>query len=412
MKLEQEKSYMLAVPTNSEDILDLEGIIGRLYDATDFTLKDIQNKQGNMEITVEYKNHIYDACFYPTTYELPELYRSLHLFEDLDLEKLQNAKEGITVEMEFSKDVLDSYHLQLKLIGTILTDVAGILDDSSEKLLSGKWAKLAAESSVPPAPRYLFTTQAVYCEQSDTVWLHTHGLNRCGLTEVEVLNSTKDNYNNHYGVVETVANRLMGSEDPIIPKEPMFVGRLTEEDYLVCTLIPWEEAVEHYDPQLLGGKMDRTEGHNLNTSVVFVYCCEEDYNNGKYNELCVYDDILGENPIFYLTNEETERMSQLAKERIFFAIHALQEKENKVLIKIGLTVDEEFQEDENSREHIWFELTQFEGNMLTGKLTQEPYYVSKMHVGDVAQFTVEQITDWLIYTPEQRISPDDVYLLI
>ena len=37
--------------------------------------------------------------------------------------------------------------------------------------------------------------------------------------------------------------------------------------------------------------------------------------------------------------------------------------------------------------------------------------VSGMHAGDVGTYPYEDITDWLVFTEERRISPDDVYLL-
>ena len=121
--------------------------------------------------------------------------------------------------MMFGEDALDSYHLQLKLIHAVLPDAVAVLDDSSEKILSGHWVALAAVSSVPPAPRYIYTAQAVSGEE-EIVWLHTHGLNRCGISELEVLNSTKDTYNSHYNVLETMANRLLELEEPLEPEEP------------------------------------------------------------------------------------------------------------------------------------------------------------------------------------------------
>ena len=37
--------------------------------------------------------------------------------------------------------------------------------------------------------------------------------------------------------------------------------------------------------------------------------------------------------------------------------------------------------------------------------------VSSMHTGDVGTYSYDDITDWLIFTEEHRISSDEVYLL-
>ena len=64
-----------------------------------------------------------------------------------------------------------------------------------------------------------------------------------------------------------------------------------------------------------------------------------------------------------------------------------------------------------SREHIWFELKDTKDGKLVAELTQDPYYVSGIKCGDIGTYSTDEVTDWLILTPERRISPDDAYLL-
>lgn len=46
------------------------------------------------------------------------------------------------------------------------------------------------------------------------------------------------------------------------------------------------------------------------------------------------------------------------------------------------------------------------------RLLQEPYNVEGIHNGDERWYTVEDVTDWIIYTPDFTVSPDKAYLLI
>lgn len=92
-------------------------------------------------------------------------------------------------------------------------------------------------------------------------------------------------------------------------------------------------------------------------------------------------------------------------------LRAMEVKENHILVKVGLTIDEEYQEDNNTKEHIWFELLEAQDGKFTAKLTQEPYYVSGMHQDDIGTYTYDDLTDWIIFTPERRITPDDVYIM-
>ncbi len=402
-------SMMLAIPKEEDHIKEPEIIINRLGEIPGINILSRKMQDYKIEVVIEYKKNEYPLIFYPDSFALPDFYRQQHLFPDVDMHKLERAESGLMIEMLFGDDSLESYHLQLKIANGIIPDILALLDISSEKILSGRWVAMAASSDVPPAPRYIYTVQAVSDE--DHVWLHSHGLSRCGITELEVLNSTRDTYNNHYNIIETAANRLLEAEEPLKHKEPLYLARLSEEDYLVITLIPWEEAVKGYAADILGGRRDREESHNRNTSAVFVYPTEEDYKKKKYKPVSIYDEILKDNPIYMISNRETNRMRALALERIDYVRVAITSEENQILVKIGLTVDDEHKTEDNFQEHIWFELLEITEDQVRGTLTQEPYYVKDMHTGSEGTYKIEDITDWLIFTPERRLSPDDAYLL-
>lgn len=261
------------------------------------------------------------------------------------------------------------------------------------------------------APRYIYTVQAVTGEEEDCVWLHSHGLNRCRLPELEILNSTKEMYQSHYNVIETMANRMLELAEPLEPKEPLFVARMTEEIPMVATLVEWQEAVEHYPEDMLGGKADREEGHNENTCAIFIYPTHEDVEKQNYAPVCIFDEYMEANPIYMISTEETERMKRLAGERLDYMLKAFKNKENKIIVKIGLKINEEFRDEQNQWEHIWFELLEPMEGKLRCRLIQEPYYVKDMHEGSEGIYPFDQITDWLIFTKERRITADDVYLL-
>ena len=79
--------------------------------------------------------------------------------------------------------------------------------------------------------------------------------------------------------------------------------------------------------------------------------------------------------------------------------------ENKICIKIGLPVG-----GDNEFEHIWFELIEFEEDRFKAKLLQKPYNV-KMREGTEDWYTVDDVTDWVIYTSDFAINPSNAFLL-
>lgn len=135
-----------------------------------------------------------------------------------------------------------------------------------------------------------------------------------------------------------------------------------------------------------------------------MYKTEKDEKKGKLTKVSEFK--LGDNPIFFISNEETARMKELATERFYFVKEQANKKENKIIMKIGLPVD-----NNNNFEHIWFEFIEFEGDKFKAKLLQEPYNVENIHEGDERWYTVSDITDWVIYTPNFTVTPSNTYLL-
>ena len=236
-------SQMLAVSASPDTQYDPEALLRRAESAAAFQLLSSHSEDDLLCLELSSGGEVFHAEICPVEFQLPELYRCQHLFPDVDAEAIERARIGLSVEMEFGADPLASYHLQLRLICSLVPELLAVIDDSSEKILSGRWVTLAARSQVAPAPRYLYTAQAVSGDE-DCVWLHTHGLNRCGCPELEVLNSTKETYQTHYNVLETLANRLLDEEELPGCGEPYFLAYVTQDIPLVVTLIPWEEAVE------------------------------------------------------------------------------------------------------------------------------------------------------------------------
>lgn len=405
----KEISCMIAIPRNEEDAKSFEPLVERIKASSLIGLKD--SKIGDkLRLKIAADDLEYDVVITTIKVEIPEMFRIQHLFRDIDIEEIQKKQEGLMVEMVFNEHILESYHTQLKLINEMLSGCLAVLDASSEKVLSGKWVSLAAQSSVPPSPRYIFTVQAVSGD-TDDIWLHSHGLNRCGLPELEILNSTKDTYEDHYNIIETMAKRLLEREEPLQEKEPVYLAMVTNEMPLMATMVNWKEALKKYPSGILGGAGDRKEGHNQNTNAIFCYLSQKAIDKKQYSQVSVFDEYLKKNPIYMLSNQETERMRRLAAERLEYMLKMFGRENISILLKVGLEVDEEFKKEGNSFEHIWFELKEKHEDTFTAELTQEPYYVKDLHEGALLTFPYSQITDWIIFTQDGRVTPDDVYLL-
>lgn len=402
----EKESYMLVVPENpTEELLDkVSERVAKIEGVKIISKNDLTDKEPG-KIKLSYENEEYEIGYYPSGFSVPEMYIKNYYFSDNELEKLRNAKASLTIFMKFNKDSKKSYHLQLKLALAMVPDMIGLMDESAEKMIPTSWVEMAANSKVLPGANDLFTVQAVSGDKGE-VWLHTHGLCRCGLTELEILQSDKENYNNHYNLLTTFASYLLDKKDNY--KNSAYIGFLSNRQPIVATCIPWTNGLKEYKNLILGNTDDRKDGHNSKTSIIFVYKNEEDEKQGKLTAVSEFDDLLADNPVFFISDEETARMKALAAERFNFVKEAASKEENKVILKIGLPIEG----DKSNCEHIWFELIEFDGDKFKAKLTQEPYNVEGIQKGDENWYTVEDVTDWLIYTPNFTVNPGNAYLLM
>lgn len=403
----EEASYMMAIPQNFNDNILKEGL-DRLTKSKEFKVKNTDfDIKGTLMVKINYQKEDYEIGFYSGGVNVPDyyLYKSF-LFTEEEKDKLLSATKAITIFMKFNNNPKKAFHLQLKVATTLIPDLIGLLDESAERMLPAKWVKMASASKVLPSARDMFTVQAVQGKK-DSVWLHTHGLCRSGITELEILESDRAHYEQHYNLISTYAMYLLDKKEPFTPEyNGAYIGRLINGYPVVVTCVPWEEGIYEYKHLRLGNESDRKDGHNTKTSIIFLYTSEEDENNHILKKVSLYDKLWGDNPLFFFSDEETNRMRDLAHERFDYVIKCAKNKENVILLKIGLPLEEK-----GKYEHIWFELLEIKGNKFKAKLTQEPYGIPDIHTGYIGTYTLDDLTDWIIYTPDMTISPSNAYLL-
>ncbi len=403
----EESSYMMAITANEkEDLLkDILNCVEKIK-GVEIKKHHFDEEKAIMFFILGYDGLEFEVGAYAGGVSVPEYYLNNPLFSNQEKEDILSAKKALTIFMKFNDNAKKSYHLQLKLATAMVPNLLCILDESAERILSRKWVLLAANSKVLPSSKDLFSVQAVMGEDKK-VWLHTHGLCRCGITELEILESDEKNRQNHYNLINTYAMYLIDKvekEDPRL--NGVYIGNLVNGTPIVITCVSWTEGILEYKNLDLGGIKDREQGHNSKTSVIFLYKTEKDEQKKKLSKVSIYDKLWGENPIFFLSNEETNRMRNLAIERFDYVKTSFEDKNNKIIIKIGLPLKEEGQ-----FEHIWFELLEIDGNKFKARLTQEPYYLENIHTGYEEWYTQNDITDWIIYTPDFTVNPDSVFLL-
>ncbi len=313
---------------------------------------------------------------------------------------VEASSESLYLEVTLGEPVLSRFHAILKLLSALAPEAVGLFDYAACRVHSGEWLHSAAQSNVPPPPTTLFTLHAV---QGDSIWIHSHGLMRCGTIELEMLDVPQESANDLADLLNVTAMMFI-ERGTHAPDDVFEVGK-----DLALKWIPWEEAIEGLAPEALGGVSDRDESHDHPSGVLYAPKKKRLGMFGKRHQCpSAYLEILRDNPILYLSQLETRRMSMLAKER-FGVLRDIEsryrdEEDWGFLIKLGYTVDD----NPESTEHLWFQVHAIEGGQIDATLLNEPYGIARMSEGQRGEHPPDSISDWTIYSPHGAFRPDQV----
>ncbi|PXV61020.1 uncharacterized protein DUF2314 [Dysgonomonas alginatilytica] len=427
-------SIMGVISSKQDDLFTQDYINDTLSRYKGFNLLSFELSQANDHVdkeyiaTIEYLEEVYRVVFSILSVEdlrLEEFGLANMVNED-DINTALSQKKHLNAAVNFSSKPLDSFHLQLKILAAVAPDASLVIDFMSFRLLSGKWLDLTASSTIPPSPDYLYALHAVYDEKDEKTeyWFHTHGLVRCGFVEIEILNTT-NGAQQMYDLVNHTVKRFLS--DPVKEHEKFTAG--FDGLDISLTWIRWEEALKDYKTPILGGFHDREGDSNAHSEPSGVLFAIED---GILISPEIYASTLANNPILFVSTEETLRMSRLAKDRFsyflrIFEKHAKQptksffkrllgkkeENENQwsFIVKFGLIVDNA--NNNTEREHLWFRAISADSETVEGKLLNAPYWIASLKEGDIKSYPIEVLTDWIIYDAEgNQYTPDSVYQLI
>ncbi len=400
----EKSSYIIAITDDEEKDL-LKEALNILQNSKEFKIIEdhIDTIKQTITMKLKYQKEVYEIGFFVGNINVPPYYLNNIPVSPEEKERIQNSHKGLTIFMSFNKDFKKSFFIELKLATLLVPNLMAIIDESAERLFPRQWVKMTTTSKELPSAKDLFSIQAII-GKNNQVWLHTHGLARCGLTELEILDSPKEMSQHHFNILNTYAMYLIDKKEPTNEKAS-YIGLLSNNHPIVVTSVPWTEALCQFKNLKTGGKLDRKNGHNSRTSIIFLYKNEEDEQNDIVSKVSIYDDLWMDNPLFFISDEETKRMKNVAIERFDYVKKAFKNK-NSILLKIGLPMKEKGQ-----FEHIWFEILELKDDKFKARLTQEPYYFPDIHVGYENWYQIEDITDWIIYTEKYTITPDNAYIL-
>lgn len=381
---------------------------------TEDTSVEYEKFSGNIEINQHsyYIEIILDKFEDSGYYEYISDMSAIYNINQMDVEAIKEANGNIVLLMEFNEDPRISYLDQLYLL-KILSKKTGILvyDNSASKPLTMNQVNLLLETHTLPAFSILYSIHYISDKDTHTAWLHSHGLHRCGMIELEIINIS-NSINEFHMILQATIDYYL--EKGMAKRgEKILVAQLPNK-YIHVEWKPWEVALEELNkpglfkkaPKFMGNKKDR-DGHDHPSGVLYFN------NEDKLVELNTWEKELEGNLMIMVSDEETLRMSEFASERFkhFKFIYSRHQNDDQFyfLIKAGIEVEGE-NKIGSSHEHMWFEVKEVTENDFVGKLINQPYNVASMEEGETYTISLENLTDYRIYRKEKvALDADNIY---
>ena len=267
----------------------------------------------------------------------------------------------------------------------------------------------------------LWIVEAVSANQEDTgepgaAWLHTHGLWRCGLPELEMLEVPPAQVDAASEVITAMAGRLLEEPAPA-PGEPFALG-----PGLDVTLQPWQDVASYLEEGSPGGLADRDKDGDHN-GVRAVICGATP--DGTYKKIWRWPREIVErldkgDALIFLSRRFTDRRARHARDTwpqlatCFASLPAnllrtdtepaLNPSDPTVrfIIKAGLATNGT---DQDEREHLWFVVQKFAGDRAEGTLINQPVMVGDIRQGDRMWVERANVSDWSVLTPVGSFDP-------
>ncbi len=296
-------------------------------------------------------------------------------------------------------DPLAHFTLLMRLLGGVCLEIPAVLDVNSERWYPRQALDATFDTGEEPSVAVLWIVHVNEPADDPTdemsgVWIHTHGLARCGLPELEMLEVPCPLVRAGVELLDTIAGRMFETMLPP-PGEPFAIG-----PDLDVTFRPWQDvapAVADGPGGMAARTDDPNDPDNPHMGVRAVVCGTE-----------VLQRIAAGDGAYFLSSYETNRLAQRAR-AAWPALTAIglppagatdAAPTVQVLVKAGLGADGA----EDEREHLWFSVRRFEAERAEAELLHEPVRVA-LTVGDVVWIEREVVSDWTVVTPAGRFGP-------
>ena len=225
------------------------------------------------------------------------------------------------------------------------------------------------------------------------LWMHTHGLGRFGVPEIEILNVKRDLW-------KSALNVIMDLAEDCIEGTTFSPGNiLFEEDKNKIKIVNAKSfSSMNLDAHYEFGKALR------------LVDADDKKEESLEKFLHSLDEILREEEVLSVKHDVEIREAHKQAVEMLTRFRELWNNKDKnqysFVVKIGfdMEISEEGEEDEDSgREWMWLVVENWEDDVLEGILDSNPVYRADLQAGDPVRFRESDIFDWMVFNHQDEI---------
>lgn len=294
----------------------------------------------------------------------------------------------------------ESFQDQVRFALDLAPEPLRWFDRNAQRLRDFEDLQRIAGAAAPPGARDLCLMHAVFPESGEgSSWLHTHGLQRLGFPDVELLRVPDELIHAGGDLLRHFVDAWLGLRlPPPLRGFELVSGR-------AVAWIPLSLALNTLEPGEPGSRRERRHGGSHRGKRIVLI----DGTRATKGRWRVPLEALRQIPdggVVSLSFAEIRRKTAIAQATwgafgMLFVDHQ-QDEGWEFGVQLGLGTKE------GDMEHLWFDVLELAPGKVRGRLESEPVVIGDMRRGDVSWRNLASMSSWIIRSPDGTLTPDDV----
>jgi hypothetical protein len=326
----------------------------------------------------------------------------MSVLDDAERRAVQAARWGVEVAVRLdARSPLQAFGRQVRFALRVVPQAVALHDANALRFVPMARARAIASWRTAPPPTDLYVGQAIFSpeEGGKRWWFHTHGLQRAGLPDVEILRVPHRLVTAASLTVRAFVRAHLGRPVPTTGRsDQVFPGH-------AIAWVPALEAAATLGSRFPGNLAERggSLGHD-GRRIALVEAGREGRALRPPIALLRWFDR-GEG-VVSVPEQESERAARLARERwdVFAGLFARHGSERAWEFAVCAGVERPG----GGTEYLWWSVEEVRARRMRARLASDPCPGIDVERGALRWYAVDDLVDWAVHAPDVSVDPSTV----